>query len=170
MAEQIKVVSFESGECEEMIIVTDGQNEKNEWIMQTTEGRFDTCIGCLQFLNGEEFDEDELTEIEKLHYEAANDCFNENASKIYEDKKSDKQNKADEYFYAESKGFSVTEDIYEGGFLRYEKDSQPYCDLFRFSTEDERDTFIENGEQKNKISAEDALEHHKDQFNYWENK
>lgn len=169
MNEQIKVVSCESGDCEELIIITEGMSGKHEWVMQTTEGEFDSSLGCLQFLNGEEFNEDNLTEIENLHYAVANDCFNENAMRFYEEKKAEEIEETDQYFYAESKGFMVTEDIYEGGFLRYEKDSQPYCDLFRFDTEEERSLFINNSENATSISAIEAMKNHEDQFHYWNN-
>lgn len=169
MTEQIKIVSFESGDCEEMIIKTEGQGESHEWIMQTTEGKFDSSLGCLQFLNSEEFDEDDLTEIEDLHYAAANACFNENAMRLSEERKAEEIEKANKYFYAQSFGQSVTEDIYEGGCLRYKKDSQPYCDLHRFDTEEERDSFVDDSEDTNSISTEEAMTGHKEQFNYWMN-
>lgn len=68
-------------------------------------------------------------------------------------------------FYAESHGQGITEDIYEGGFLRYEADSMPYCDLLRFSTKKERDLFVSESSDSNSISAVDARKKHIDQYN-----
>jgi len=70
-------------------------------------------------------------------------------------------------YYAEATGFSITEDIYEGEMLLYEKDTEPYCDLFRFDTKKQRDIFVEESASHSKISAQDARRYHKDQFNYW---
>jgi hypothetical protein len=71
-------------------------------------------------------------------------------------------------YYAETYGQSIEEDVYEGGFLRYEKDSEPYCDLFRFETKKERDTFVEESNAKT-ITAKEAKIKHREQFLYWNN-
>jgi hypothetical protein len=71
-------------------------------------------------------------------------------------------------WYAESHGQSITKDIYEGDFLRYAKDSEPYCDLYRFYRKSERDAFVvESPETCNSIGAKQAMLDHKDQFSYW---
>jgi len=49
-----------------------------------------------------------------------------------------------ENIYAINEGHSVTEDIYEGGYLRYPAYSQPYCDLLAFKTKHERDKHVNN--------------------------
>ncbi len=71
-------------------------------------------------------------------------------------------------WYAESRGQSITKDIYEGGFLRYAKDSEPYCDLSRFYRKAERDAFVaESPDTCNSIRAKQAMREHKAQFRYW---
>ncbi len=73
-------------------------------------------------------------------------------------------------WYAQSHGQNITEDIYEGGFLRYEKNSEPYCDLYRFYCKAERDAFIaESPETCNSIGAKQAMVDHNEQFSYWAN-
>jgi hypothetical protein len=73
-------------------------------------------------------------------------------------------------WYAESRGQSTTKDIYEGGFLRYEKNSKPYCDLWRFYRKAERDAFVaESPDTCNAIRARKAMQDHREQFAYWAN-
>jgi len=75
--------------------------------------------------------------------------------------------KVKKMFYAESYGQNITEDIYAGGILMLEANSQPYCDLFRFYTKHERNEFVNDGDGCYEISAADAKKKHKEQFLYW---
>lgn len=149
---KIKIESVEMDECESMIIVTSCDTNRHEWIMQTTEARYDRSLGCLEFVNGEEFDPDELSKLENAHYEAANNCFNENVDRLY---KAIVVDSADEYFYAET-----TSDIVGR-------------ELSRFSTEEELNSYVdevnnaENEYTAKIMSTKDALNNHKDQFHYW---
>jgi hypothetical protein len=70
-------------------------------------------------------------------------------------------------YYAESHGFSVTQDTYEGGFLRYPKNSEPYAHLWRFKSKSERDNFVIEHDNHNTITARLAKLNHKDQFIFW---
>ena len=70
-------------------------------------------------------------------------------------------------YYAEARGSVTTEDIHEGGILRYEKDSMMYCDLWRFSSKAERDSFVNESDDHTEISSKEARKQHKEQFNYW---
>jgi len=164
----ITIISCGSGDHEEIVIVTRGKGEDHEWIMQTTDGKFDSAAGCMEFMDGEEFDRDELTKTEESHYDVANDCFDETASKFCEENKAKELEEAGRYYYARSCGQMITEDIYEGGFLRYEKDSEPYCDLHRFDTERERDSYVDNTDSNTTaIRASEALKYHSEQMNHW---
>jgi hypothetical protein len=70
-------------------------------------------------------------------------------------------------FYAESRGFGITEDVYDGVFLRYPKNSEPYKDLWRFNLKAKRDAFVNEADSHNAISAVDAKREHKERFAYW---
>lgn len=70
-------------------------------------------------------------------------------------------------YYAESTGQSVVEDIYEGGFLRHAKNSEPYCDLRRFNSKKERDDFVDELDSHYSILARDAKRSHPEQFQFW---
>ena len=156
-------VDIEIADCSDdeygVMIITKGRGEKHEWLMQSAEGRFDSSLGCLEFLNGTEFDPDDLTEIEKLHYEAANDCFNVEAPRFYEERQEEAFFNADKYFYAE--------DLHG--------DNSSPCDLSRFTDENERNEYVDsvnnadNGYTARKLSTEYALQQHKGQFEYWNN-
>jgi hypothetical protein len=69
-------------------------------------------------------------------------------------------------YYAESHGFGITEDVYEGGFLRYPKNSEPFTDLWRFNSKVERDDFVDDSNSHNAITAADARREHKERFAY----
>lgn len=150
-------------------VKTTCDQEEHVWITQTADGKFKTELGCLEFCDSYEFDEDDFSENLKRHYETSNIAFDENVERLHDEESDEILEKRDSYFYAECIGQHVTENIYEGGFLRYEKDSQPYCDLWRFDNEEERDSFVNEEEHRTSISTEDAVKTHKDQFNYWKN-
>jgi|SaaInlV_165m_DNA_2_1040747.scaffolds.fasta_scaffold10805_5 hypothetical protein len=69
-------------------------------------------------------------------------------------------------YYAESHGFVITEDIYEGGSLRYPKNSEPYTDLWRFNSKADRDAFVDEDNSHNAITAADARREHRERFAY----
>ena len=73
-------------------------------------------------------------------------------------------------YYAEARGSVTTEAIREGGILRYEKDSLMYCDLWRFPSKAERDSFVNESGDHTEISSKEAREQHKEQFNYWKHR
>ena len=61
-------------------------------------------------------------------------------------------------YYATATGNLVTEDIYEGGILRYEANSEPYCDLFKFSSKKERDEFVGESNNHKSITVKEIKE------------
>lgn len=156
----IKIISVEMDQDETVNIITEGCDEKHEWNIQTTQGKFDSSMGCLEFLNCQEFDPDELTEIESAHYEAANTAFDENAEKLYDEREEGIFIKRDSCFYAEIS--------YKTENVQYLGEIQTPPDLFRFETEKERDDFVDESKASS-ISTEEASQNHPNQFNYWEN-
>ncbi len=72
-------------------------------------------------------------------------------------------------FYAIANGQSITEDIYEGGFLRYEKNSEPYSDLHRFNSKKERDNFVEDSDSHSAITLSEIKKdkHYSEQYKYF---
>ena len=58
-------------------------------------------------------------------------------------------------YYATETGYAVEDDIYEGGILRYEANSQPYYDLFKFSSNQQRDEFVNGSNNRQSITVKE---------------
>ena len=160
----VKIISVEMDEFQAIAIITECIDETHEWLMQTCEGKFSTMMGCLEFLNGEEFDKDDFSDIENAHYEAANCAFNANAMEMYDATEQSKLDDASIYHYAEFDSCETVND--PRGFGQEIQIGS--IDLWRFDFEEERDDFVEKRQHASAVSAEYALENHKDQFKYWE--
>jgi hypothetical protein len=77
MEQEINVISIGTDVEETVVIKTAGCGEHHEFYIQTDNGEFDPESGCMEWMDGELFDRDELSEIELAHFKIANKAFNE---------------------------------------------------------------------------------------------
>jgi len=59
------------------------------------------------------------------------------------------------HYYATAAGHLITEDFFDGGYLRYTANSEPYLDLFRFNSRKERDEFVNDSNDHASITLQE---------------